>query len=113
MFWALERKFYVIDCLPRSNPSGARTLSEQTACIRLILNSGLLRGKTRRFRRPPSRQPHDGNPNGSKFCHVHDFIPVQIVNLAVCNEIEIIPADRSRGGKRGELRAILQYRDSW
>src|SRR5229473_5255695 len=56
------------------------------------LYGGGLRNSTllnfRCFRMQRLRQPHDGNPNGSKFCHVHDFVAVQIVNLAVGDEIE-------------------------
>jgi hypothetical protein len=35
----------------------------------------------------------DGDSNGGEFGHVHDFVAVQIVNLAVGNEIEITAVD--------------------
>src|SRR5207249_8824803 len=58
------------------------------------------------YRKKRSRQPHHGDSNRRQLGHVHDFVAVPVVDLAVAMELKTIPGIGPGRGEAGERGVI-------
>ena len=75
----------------------------------LLCLSARRRGKGKvRPRETVSRKVDDGNPHRLEPRDIQDFVAIQIVELAVGNEVEIRASNRAGGWQYAQLRTIFE-----